>query len=157
MVLFHAKFACILAISNFVFRWESCKGIVWESVKKCSSLCKVAGTHDWISWVACGLQAVRSCIGAKHAEKLKHHDNWSTTGQKFQFGLSVSMRLGLATQSSRDAKSPVHFVMKKWLFAFLSHSNINTLYTHEMYRASRENFERETLEKNKIDSSTIFT
>ena len=29
-------------------------------------------------------------------------------------------------------------------------------YTHEMWRASRENFERETLEKNKIDLSTIF-
>ena len=29
-------------------------------------------------------------------------------------------------------------------------------YTHEIWRASRENFERETLEKNKIDSSTIF-
>ena len=30
-------------------------------------------------------------------------------------------------------------------------------YTHDIERASRENFERETLEKNKIDSSTIFT
>ena len=29
-------------------------------------------------------------------------------------------------------------------------------YTCEMRRVSRENFERETLEKNKIDSSTIF-
>ena len=29
-------------------------------------------------------------------------------------------------------------------------------YTHEMLRASKDNFERETLEKNKIDSSTIF-
>ena len=29
-------------------------------------------------------------------------------------------------------------------------------YTNEMYRASRENFKRETLEKNKIDSSTFF-
>ena len=28
-------------------------------------------------------------------------------------------------------------------------------YTYKMYRASRENFKRETLEKNKIDSSTI--
>ena len=28
LALFHAKFACILAISNPVFRWESCKGSV---------------------------------------------------------------------------------------------------------------------------------
>ena len=46
---------------------------------------------------------------------------------------------------------------KNWLFTFLSHSSINTPYTHEILRASRENFERETLEKNKINSSTIFT
>ena len=44
LVLFCAKFAYNLAISNLVFRWESCKGSVWESVKKCSSLCKVART-----------------------------------------------------------------------------------------------------------------
>ena len=29
-------------------------------------------------------------------------------------------------------------------------------YTHKMWKASKENFERETVEKNKIDSSTIF-
>ena len=28
--LFLAKFSCILAISNPVFRWESCKGSEWE-------------------------------------------------------------------------------------------------------------------------------
>ena len=26
LALFRAKFACILAISNVVFRWDSCKG-----------------------------------------------------------------------------------------------------------------------------------
>ena len=30
--LFRAKFACILAIRNPVFRWESCKGSVCERV-----------------------------------------------------------------------------------------------------------------------------
>ena len=60
-----------------------------------------------------GLQAARSCTRAKHAEKLKRHASWSTTGQKVQSGLSVSSWLGLATQSSRKAKSPVHVVMKK--------------------------------------------
>ena len=28
MALFHAKFACISAISNPIFRWDSCKGSV---------------------------------------------------------------------------------------------------------------------------------
>ena len=61
------------------------------------------------------------------------------------------------TQCNRKAKSPNHPVCYK---TDSSHS-IHTLlyidpYTHEMQRASRENFERETLEKNKIDSSTIF-
>ena len=65
MALFHAKFECILPIRNLVFRWESCKGSVWESVKNCLSVCKEAGTHDWISWVA------RDC-------KLP---NWSTRGK----------------------------------------------------------------------------
>ena len=30
LALFSAKFACILAISNPVFRWESCRGSVWR-------------------------------------------------------------------------------------------------------------------------------
>ena len=67
LALFRVKFACILAISKPVFRWDSCKGSEWESVKKCSRLCKETGTRDWISWVARGLQAARSCTRAKHA------------------------------------------------------------------------------------------
>ena len=49
LALFRAKFACNLAINNPVFRWESCKGSVWKSVKKCSSLYKIAGTHGWLA------------------------------------------------------------------------------------------------------------
>ena len=113
MALFHAKFACILAISNPVFRWESCKDSVWESMKKCSSLCRVAGTRDWISRVARGLQAARSCTRAKHAKKLKRYASWSTTGQKVQIGHSVSLRLELVAQSSREAKPPASSVLEK--------------------------------------------
>ena len=82
LALFYAKFACNSSLRTPVFRWESCKGSVWENVKKCSSLCKVARTHDWNSRVARGLQAAKSCTCAKHAEKLKYHASWSTTGQK---------------------------------------------------------------------------
>ena len=50
-----AKFACILAISNPIFRWESCKGSEWENVKKCSRLCKDAETHGWTcGWLTTG-------------------------------------------------------------------------------------------------------
>ena len=83
LALFRAKFACILAISNPVFRWESCKGSVWESVKKCSRLCKEAGAHDWILRVACSLQAAKKVHMCQARQKLKSHASCCTTGQKF--------------------------------------------------------------------------
>ena len=132
LALFRAKFACILAISNPVFRWESCKSSVWESVKKCWRLCKEARTRDWILWVTRGLQAARSCIRAKHVEKLKSHAIWSTTGQKVLSGRSVTSRLELAAQSSHEAKPPASSILKIWLFAFHSHPSIYIPYTHEM-------------------------
>ena len=82
-------------------------------MKKCSSLCKVAGTRDWTSQVDRGLQAARSYTRAKHAEKLKRHASWSTTGQKVQTGHSVSLRLELAAQSSCEAKLPASSILKK--------------------------------------------
>ena len=112
MVLFHVKFACNLAISNLVFRWELCKGSVWENVKKCSRLCNEVGARGWISRVIRGLHVARRCTQVKHAEKLKHRASCSTTGQKIQIDHSVSSWFGLATQSSREAKSPVHSIMK---------------------------------------------
>ena len=126
------QFACNSALRNPVFRWESCKGSVWKSVKKCSRMCTEAGTHDWILWVARDWQAARWCTRVKHVEKLNHHAIYSTTGQKVQTGHSVNSRLGLATQSSHEAKSPVHSVLKNWLFAFQSHTSINTPYTHKI-------------------------
>ena len=63
--------------------------------------------------MAYGLQAARKCMQVKHTEKLNHHANCSTTGQKVQSGHSVSSRLGLATQSSLEAKSLVHSIMEK--------------------------------------------
>ena len=60
-----------------------------------------------------GLQAARRCTRVKHVEKLNHHASCSTTGQKVQFGHSVISWLGLATQLSHEAKSPVHSTMEK--------------------------------------------
>ena len=126
------QFACNSTLRNPVFRWESCKGSVWESVKKCSRLCTEAGTHDWISWLARDWKATKGCTWVKHAKKLNRHASCSTIGQKIRIGHLVSSRLELATQSSREAKSSASFVLKNWLFAFHSHTSINTPYTHEM-------------------------
>ena len=81
-------------------------------MKKYSRLCKEAGIRDWISQVARGLQATRSCTCAEHAEKLNHHASYSTTGQKVQSSHSVTSRLELAAQSSHEGKSPASFVLK---------------------------------------------
>ena len=86
---------------------------MYESVKKCSRLCKELGTCDWILRVACGLQAARSCTHAKHAKKLNRHASYSTTGQKVQFGHSVTSWLELAAQSSRKAKSLASSILEK--------------------------------------------
>ena len=124
LVLFRAKFACILAISNPVFRWKSCKDSVWESVKKCSRLCKEAGAHDWISRVSRGLQATRKLHTCQACQKLKSRASYCTTGQKSQAGQVVSSRLELATQPSREVKSPEHPVWEKLTFHIPSHSTI---------------------------------
>ena len=78
LALFRAKFACILAISNPVFRWESCKGNEWESLKKCSRLCKDAETRGWThgdsrlasrqSW-----HTHEACKGAEESCQLLHY------------------------------------------------------------------------------------
>ena len=44
---------------------------------------------------------------------------------------------------------------ENWFFTFHLIPYYKYPYTYEMLRVSRENFERETLKKNKIDSSTI--
>ena len=126
-------------------------------MNKCSKLCSGAGTRSWILRVAHDLQDARRCTRVKYAEKLNRHASCSTIGQKVQTSHSVSSRLGLATQSSHEAKSPVHFVMEKLTVRIPFSLRYKYTYTHEILRASRENFKRETLEKNKIDLFTIFT
>ena len=144
MDLFSAKLACNLVISNPMFRWELCKGSVWESVKKYSRLWSEARTRSWISWVACGLQAARRCTRVKHAEKLNCHASCSTIGQKVQTGHSVSSWLGLVTQSSREAKSPVHYVMEKLTLCI----PFSLQYKYPLYPWNIENFQREFWERN---------
>ena len=73
-----------------------------------------------------------------------------TTGQKSQVGQAVCSRLELATQPSCEVKSPEHPIWQIWLFTFLLTLLYIYPYTHDLERASRENFERETLEKTRL-------
>ena len=151
LALFLAKFSCILAISNLVFRWESCKGSVWESVKSCLSVCKEAGIHGWISWVAHGCKPPEWCTHAKHAK------SWSVTpaialqdkGPRLArpFARDLNSWLNPIAMSSRQNT----LFGKIWLFAFLLTLLYIYLYTHDLERASRENFGRETLEKTRLN------
>ena len=150
MVLFRAKFVCILAISNPVFRWESCKGSVWESVKNCLSVCKEAGTRSWILRVAHSYKLPEWCTRAKHAK------SWSVAPAVAlqdksprlarPFSRNLNSQLNPVTRSSRQNT----LFRKIWLFAFLLTLLYIYPYTHDLERASRENFERETLEKTRL-------
>ena len=140
LALFHAKFACILAISNPVFRWDFCKGSEWDSVKKYSRVCKkkqglMTGSRGWLAAVS--RQKLLMC---QACQKLKCHVSWSITGQNRTTGHSVTSRLELATQSSRE---PALF-WKTWLFTFHSHPSINTPF----YPWKKESFQRELWERN---------
>ena len=71
----------------------------------------------WCEWVLFNCsqltwQVAKWCTRVKHAEKMNSHASWSTTGQKVQFGSCVCSWLELATQSSREAKSPANYVLK---------------------------------------------
>ena len=126
---------------------------VWRNAKDCA----VKQGLSWISRVACNLQAARRCTRVKHAEKLNCHASCSTTGKKVQTSHSVSSWLGLTTQSSHEAKSPVHYIMEKLTLRI----PFSVQYKYPLYPQNIESFQREfwerTLEKNKINLSTIFT
>ena len=127
--------------------------IVWKNAQECAKK-----KDSWLDLA--GDSRLQAAKGSTHA---KHARSWSVTptgalqnkiGQlTVQLSRSWISRL---SQAARPSREPALF-WKTWLFTFHSHPSINTPYTHERKRASRENFERETLEKNKIDSSTIFT
>ena len=99
------------------------------------------------SWVTRDWQAAKVGIRVEHAGELKSHASCCTIGQRSQVDQAVSLRLNSrlspVTRSSRQTTR-----LEKIDF---SHSFLTLLYidpyTHEMKRASRENFERETLEK----------
>ena len=105
-------------------------------MKKCSKLCSEAGTRD--------LQAARRCTRVKHAEKLNHHASCSIIGQNVQSGHSVSLRLGLATQSSREAKSPMSREFKSPIHSVTEKLTLRVpfslQYKYPLYPRNIENF-----------------
>ena len=74
-------FACNSALRNLVFMWKSCKGSVWESVKKSSKVCNSTESRDWISQQALGWQVAKAGTRVKHAGELKSHTSCCTIGQ----------------------------------------------------------------------------
>ena len=121
--------------------------------QKCARKQRLAAwSHEWLTAVSRQMQ--HTC---QACQKVNSHASWSTTGKNRTTGHTVISRLGLVTQSSRRPSCEPPLFWKTWRFTFSSHFNINTPYTHKWKRASRENFERETLKKNKIDSPAIYT
>ena len=103
------------------------------------------------------LQAARRSTRAKHARRWTIMLSGALQDKTGQLAIQLSRDwISRLSQVARSSRKPPLFC-KSWRFTFLSNSNINTPFTHKRKRASRENFERETLKKNKINSPTIYT
>ena len=127
---------------------------VWRNAQDCTvKQGLIAGSRRWLT----------TCKPPKGAHEWSMQRSWTLIPvialQDKKSSLAIQLACSLDSQISQVARPSRQFTLlwKNWLFAFLSHSNINTPYTHEILRTFRENFERETLKKNKIGSSTIFT
>ena len=109
---------------------------MWESVKNCSRLCKETGTRSWISRLASrqNVAHVPSMLEAKESHQLLHYKT------------KVSGWLGhlLATQPSREVKSPEYPVWEKLTFHIPSHP---TIYI-PLYPRFWESFQGEFWERN---------
>ena len=123
---------------------------MWESVKNCLRLCKEAGIRGWISQVARGYKSPEWCTCAKHAR------SWSVTPavalQDKSPRLAKPFACGLNSQLNPVSRSSRQNTLfgKIWLFTFLLTLLYIYPYTHDLERASRENFKRETLEKTRL-------
>ena len=98
------------------------------------------------------LASRQSGTRVKHVGNLRFMTAGALQDKNVQSGQTVSSRLVLVARLSRQN------ALFGWKLSFhIPYIQYYKYpYTHEILKASRENFERETLEKNKIDSSTIF-
>ena len=115
-------------------------------MKNCSSLCKEAGTRGWIS----------SCKPPKWCTHAKHVRSWSIAPavalQDKSPRLAKPFAHSLNSQLNSVARSSHQNTLfgKIWLFTFLLTLLYIYPYTHDLESASRENFERETLDKTRL-------
>ena len=92
------------------------------------------------------LQAARCSTRAKHARSWTVSLAGALQDKIGQLAMRLSRDwISRLSQVVRPSHEPALFC-KTWHFTFLSHPSIYTPYTHKRERASRENFERETLE-----------
>ena len=150
MVLFRVKFACILAIRNPVFRWESCKGSMCERVWRIARVC---AKKQGLTAGSCGWLATASCQIDTHVpsmQKLKRRTSYSLQDKSSK--LARPFARGLNSQLNPIARSSRQNTLfgKIWRFTFLLTLLYIYSYTHDSDRASRENFVRETLEKTRL-------
>ena len=125
--LFGAKFACNSAIRYPIFRWESCKCCMWESVKN-SSVCVHLRAFSRLDLASDSrLMTHQKCHNCETCKKLKGHDSWITIRQKGQSGQPVILRLELMTSPTREWVARTSYFAEKWLFKFLIYPIINTL------------------------------
>ena len=92
------------------------------------------------------LEATRCSTCAKHARRWTVMPAGALQDKTGQLVIRLScdwiLRLSQVARPSRE----LALFWKTWHFTFLSHPSIYTSYTHKRKRASRKNFERETLE-----------
>ena len=118
---------------------------MWESVKNCSSVCKEVGTRGWLAATSRQIEAhMLSMPEAEASRQLFTIGQSSRLARPFASGLNS--RLNPVARSSRQNI----LFGKIWRFTFLLTLLYIYPYTHDSERTSRENFERETLEKTRL-------
>ena len=122
-------------------------------MRKCEELLKcVQRSRDSRLDFACGsqLQAARLKHTWEACQKLKHRANYSLQDKSPR--LVRPFAHGLNSRLNPVARSRCQNTLfgKIWLFTFLLTLLYIYSYTHDLERASRENFERETLEKTRL-------
>ena len=122
-----------------------CERVWRKSSRVCTQQGLMIGSRDWLM--------------ASKSPKLAHMWSMQRSWRVTPAGALQDKTSSLAKQLARDSNLRLNQVArwsrqttlfgKNWPFVFQTHTSINTPYTHVLQRASRENFERETLEKKK--------
>ena len=103
------------------------------------------------------LQAARSNLTCQACWKVNSLLAGALQDKTGQLAIRLSRDwISRLSQAARSSREPPLFC-RILTFHIPLHSSINTPITHDWKRASRENFERETLKKNQIVSPTIST